>query len=552
MLYYIYIMNNIINNIDEHDKLLEYLKNKTTNEEQKKFTLDFYIIFFNNNDFVVNYNIIKNWLIYSEKFAFKRFFQSFLIENEDYNIYTIKNREEFVFTIDAFRKMLIKYDNELKLHDYLIKLEKYVNEYYILYNKKLYDIEKNKILGDLEQIIDNKKSVIYIYNIDMTNKSKKPILKIGITENIQERVKTYNTSHPNGLIVYQEDIYKNSLKIAEKWLHHLLTEAGYLVKSECFQLSIDEAILWTRLINNDLKLTKKNDKITKLSEIVSKELYVIDNVICDNKILHYDISVQTDGIVEEINDTEEEIKPIKIYKEPPSNIGNFNKFIEECCIIDKEKEISSIDIIGAYRLWSRNINKDIYLNLLDYLKEVFKPVRMQIQDKNNVINGFRGVYLKEREEFKLPTNPSKFDLYIYNNCVFTPSGKTLFEDIKNNYINWQYKVYEYKTTENDIIELKKYLNDMKLIIKSNIWTNSNNGVGYYGINLNINIAFNKSITSSTSKKVEKINILTNEIMNTWNTIAKAGADEKISPCKMSRLCKNKVVIDDAYYYRVSL
>ena len=39
-------------------------------------------------------------------------------------------------------------------------------------------------------------------------------------------------------------------------------------------------------------------------------------------------------------------------------------------------------------------------------------------------------------------------------------------------------------------------------------------------------------------------------MNTWNTIAKAGISENISPCKMSRLCKNKIVINDTYYYRI--
>jgi len=447
--------------------------------------------------------------------------------------------------------MLIKYDDELKLFTYLSDLEKNINDYYIIYKEKLYNIEKNKILEDIDKINDNKKSVIYIYNIDTTDKYKIPILKIGITENIQERIKTYTTSHPNGLIVYQEEIFKNSLKIAEKWLHHLLTEAGYLVKSECFKLSIEEAILWTKLINNDLKLTKKTDKITKLSEIISKELYIIDNVIVDNKILHYDMSIQTEAIIiEETNDDIEEIKPLKITKEPPINISNFNKFLEECCIIDKEKEISSIDIIGAYRIWTRNCNKETYLTLLDYLKDLFKPIRIQIQNKTNVVNGFRGICLKEKEEFKLPLTPSKYDLFIYNNCILSPSGKTLFEDLKNNYIEWQYNVFNCTITNTDINNFKEYLNNFEYILKSNIWTNNSNGVGYYGIDLKINKLYNKSITSSTAKKVEKINILTNEIMNTWNTIAKAGISENISPCKMSRLCKNKIVINDTYYYRI--
>ena len=72
--------------------------------------------------------------------------------------------------------MLIKYDDELKLFTYLSDLEKNINDYYIIYKEKLYNIEKNKILEDIDKINDNKKSVIYIYNIDTTDKYKIHIL----------------------------------------------------------------------------------------------------------------------------------------------------------------------------------------------------------------------------------------------------------------------------------------------------------------------------------------------------------------------------------------
>lgn len=377
-------------------------------------------------------------------------------------------------------------------------------------------------------------------------------VKIEISENIQERLKTYKTSHPNGMIVYQEEIHKNSLRLAEKWIHHLLTEAGYLIKSECFELTIQEAIVWVKLVCSLIKLTKANDKFNKASEILGKALYLIENVVADKKVLHYDVSVQTDAIIEEVNnDNNEEIQPLRIHKEPPTHIADFNKFIEECCIIDRDKQVSSVDIIGKYRLWSRSAEKDKYLALLDYLKEVFKPVRIRKQNEEHVVNGFGGVCLKEEEDFKLPIAPSKVDTFIYNHCIFSPSGKVLFADLKHAYIAWQKRLNkDIQITDTEISDLKEYLNNCERILKSNIWCPEGNGRGFYGLSLKSDIPYIKAITSSTAKNVEKINVVTNEVMNTWLTVAKAAQAEKINTARMSRLCKSKEIVDDAYYFRI--
>jgi hypothetical protein len=542
-------MNNIVSNSIEHDKLLNYLDNKNTNNEQKKFVKDFYMIFFNNSNYIVDSKIIQKWIIYHDKYNFKRFFQSFLKENVDYSSYkTHGKNEEYIFTLKAFTKMLIKYDSDLVLCSYLSDLERDINEYYLIYKDNLHNIEKNKLLEDHERLSDNKRSVIYIYNTDIRNKNKTPILKIGLTDNLQERVKTYTTSHPNGMVVYQEEIFKSSLKFAEKWLHHLLTECGYLVKSECFELPIDEAILWLKHVNSSLKLTKSVNRFNYLSEIVGKELYLIDNVISDKKVLHYDMSVQTDAIIEEV-ENEDEIKPFRIKKEPPKNIENFNNFIEQCCIIDKEAQVSSVDIIGKYRIWAKNASKEVYLDLLDYLKDIFKPIRLHVQDKEGVVNGYAGVKLVPEEPFKLPLSPSKYETFLFNNCVLSPSSKVLFADVKNEYKAWQKRVNDIDVSDNEIKGLKEFLNESKHLLKANVWCDSGNGSGYYGFSLKKDIPYIKSMRSATAKTVEKVDILSNEVVDSWSTIAKAAQVENIPSAKLSRMCKNKVVVNDNYYYR---
>jgi len=50
------------------------------------------------------------------------------------------------------------------------------------------------------------------------------------------------------------------------------------------------------------------------------------------------------------------------------------------------------------------------------------------------------------------------------------------------------------------------------------------------------------------KKVEKRMVETNELLGTWETIAKAAEAEKICAAKMSRSIKNRVTFNDDYYF----
>ena len=185
--------------------------------------------------------------------------------------------------------------------------------------------------------------------------------------------------------------------------------------------------------------------------------------------------------------------------------------------------------------------------MLKGVKDAFKPIRIQLQDKNNVVNGFRGIGVKKQDEFKLSISASKYDLFLFSNCNLSPSYKTLFSDIKDDYISWR------KNLENNINisdkELKDYLNDCNFLLKSNVWTDCGNGLGFYGLFLKKFVIHPRNITSSTAKRVEKIDVTTCEVITSWNTIAKAASFENIPTARMSRLCKSKEIINDLYYYR---
>jgi hypothetical protein len=142
------------------------------------------------------------------------------------------------------------------------------------------------------------------------------------------------------------------------------------------------------------------------------------------------------------------------------------------------------------------------------------------------------------------------ETFIFNSCAFVPSGKVLFSELYDEYIKWKTKnkiTSIVKNTEEK--ELKKYLNECNYVIQSVVWCTNGNGLGYYGISLNSSKEILRK-TSSTGKFVEKRNIVNNEIIDTYETIAKAAESEKIAPCKMSRLIKSKIIFNDDYYFAI--
>ena len=108
-----------------------------------------------------------------------------------------------------------------------------------------------------------------------------------------------------------------------------------------------------------------------------------------------------------------------------------------------------------------------------------------------------------------------------------------------------------ETTDNDIKEIKEYLNTSPYALKATVWTDEGNNEGYYGLSLKQN-EYKPKLISSTGKKVYKIDIKSRQVLNTWDTIAKAAEQEQISAAKMSRSVKNKVVFNEDYYYDINI
>jgi hypothetical protein len=273
-----------------------------------------------------------------------------------------------------------------------------------------------------------------------------------------------------------------------------------------------------------------------------KEEYIKSKINCN--FIKYDLSQKNFNIIHLINDIyifiknkNIELKENNLKKELPIDELSV-KFITESCIIGNQFQESFSNIEGQFRIWSKiKPNKEAFTSLKNYLDTKFKSCR--IQDKN----GYIGIKLKDIEYNKKFVE-NDVENFIFEKCIFSPTGKILYSVLLTEYQKWKESLNK-ELNQNDLKEIKKYLNSCEYVLRSTVWVENKSNEGYYGLILKSDE--NKKPTS-VSKKINKIEISTGKIIESWDSFANAAECENISTSKMSRSVKNKTVFNDNYYY----
>ena len=271
-------------------------------------------------------------------------------------------------------------------------------------------------------------------------------------------------------------------------------------------------------INNNKEgmIIERNIKINELNELLEKNQKIIETINNDNVSVYQNVLL-------------------------PENEMNkkFNDFVDSICIVRPDVEELSVNIEGRYRLWNQvKPTKEVFHALKNYLDIRFKPKRIQGN------HGYIGIKLKPIEYKKTKEN-SNVETFIFQVCKFSDCGKILNSVLLSEYQKWKTSV-EKELTDNDIKEIKNYLNESPYALKATVWTDKGINEGYYGLSLKQN-EYKPKLISSTGKKVYKREIQTDILLSMWDTISKAAESEGISAAKMSRYVKNKNIIEDYYY-----
>ena len=513
-----------------------------------------------------------------------------------------QNKQTIKLTIRCFKSLCLKAQTNKanEIHDYYMKMEETLHQ--------IIDTETSELRAQLEQtnaqlnqatitLTQEKKRAIektlmsqfpvnteciYFGTIDNTNADNEKLIKFGHTNNLATRVADHHKKYTNFILaaafrVHNKVEIENYIKDHPKIKRQLRTiEVAGKNKTEIIaydstNFTIERltkhivGIIQSRMYNveNFNRLLQRNQ------ELEAENAKLVSDLEQKNKTIH-DLTLANNELREKTAQQSQALQVVATENESPFTqhvllpdnelTQKFDEFVATCCIVRPDVEEESVNLEGRFRLWSHTKPaKETFHALKHYMDVKFKPKRI------DCIHGYQGIKLKTVEYKKViateAENPAQFSVetFIFQCCKFSDRGKILNSTLLKEYQQWKISVGQ-TPGETDLKNLKTYLNACPNALKATIWVETANE-GYYGLSLKENYyTLNQSAVlaqganpiigvqlSTTGKKVEKRLVGSNQVLKTWNTIAKASESEGFSTAKMSRSVKDKTVFKDYYY-----
>lgn len=565
-------------NVEELDsELLTLLKSNLSSDEQIMFVDNFamYLRYDMKTDFVIDLDNVFNWLGFSQKRAAKAALIRFLDEGTHYRILhqsmqnSIMNSssrsvgrpaEQILLTPNGFKHFCISAGTEKaqKVREYYIHMEEVMFQYM---RKSLFAARdelkatRNRLDTLLNTTDPECDGHLYSFHVDL--RREEAHRKIGVTECLKLRRRNHGQTNPRGGYDITRPVPLGfTVKRAERILEDYLKYNGYHIHGENYQISGADIRHWIIILTGLAHAAHKSSEIR--SRALAGVASIIDRLIFDAQassatdVLQVCAYTQTDEQffqTEEGNISHDEAGVSGVRDNSGMNSDyRFDEFVLEKCVQNSEFSVPTVAIAGAYRIWAQSASKDAYHAFLDYLSTLYKPTRIPCNDANHVVNGYKGIKLIEKPTKELPAVPSEVECFLHESCDFVPDGKVLLSQLNNEFKKWLERVRpEQPHSKDDLIRLRTELDKCSDVLESNIWTSHGNGLGYYGLHLRCNNSVIQRKSSSTSKAVVKKLVNSGQILNKWNTIAKAAECEDIAPAKLSRMIKGGTIIEGYIY-----
>jgi hypothetical protein len=512
------------------------------------------------------------------------------------------NKQTIKLTIRCFKLLCLKAQTKKagEIHEYYMKMEETLHQ--------ILDTETSELRAQLEQknaqleqatitLTQEKKRAIektlisqfpvnteciYFGTIDNANSDNEKLIKFGHTNNLATRVADHHKKYTNFILaaafrVHNKVEIENHIKDHPKIKRQLRTiEVAGKNKTEIIAYDntnftvarltkhIEDIIQsrmynvenFNRLLDRNRELEAENAKL--VTDLESKKKTIHELTLANNE-LKEKTAQQSQVIEVAAKDNASVYQNVLI---PDDELAQrFNEFVTKCCIVRPDVDEESVNIEGRFRLWSQTKPaKETFHALKNYMDIRFKQVRIRGS------HCYQGVKLNTIEYKKVVAteaeNPAQFSVetFIFQCCKFSDRGKILNSVLLKEYQQWKLSIGQ-SPTENDMKNLKTYLNACPNALKATVWSENTSNEGYYGVCLRESYyELKQSIIqeqganpiigvqlSTTGKKVEKRLVGTNQVLKTWNTIAKASESEGFSTAKMSRSVKDKTVFNDYYY-----
>jgi phage anti-repressor protein len=385
------IDNNPIIRLSENyqSNFLTKLKEKFTENEQRLFVSSFYCYLNYNSktDFVIDMGDIWKWLGFSRKEHCKVVLLKHFKQDIDYKIITKKvyeakaatevagaafptkdlggaglNKEKILMTINTFKKLCLKSNTKKadEIHDYFIKLEESLQEtineesselrFQLQHKEQLLIEQKEQTELEKEQLLEKtllnqfpvNTQCIYYGKIDNKDTVGGNLVKFGMSNNLQERVKVHKKTYTNFRLI-------NVFKVSNQIEIENCIKKHPILKQRIRNIMINEpqkqeTMNYRELIcidstrqNPDFSLEKLNDYI---NEIIDENQYNIENY---KKLIERNTNLE-----KELYKLKDEHKILHVQNEKlQTQLDKFTPNIEE----NKFKTHNKIETLGGYSLF---------------------------------------------------------------------------------------------------------------------------------------------------------------------------------------------------------
>lgn len=585
-------------------KLCNRVQKEFNDFEQKLFLTGFhiYLNYHSTKDFVVDIDGIWSFLGFSSKFAAIRLLTTNFELGEDYiddnqkiklhnNILKKKkkpvflgghNIKKYYLNCYSFKRFCIKARTEKAsmIHDYYVKLQNIIYEALEEETSELrahLTTEEEKRKKRIEEVLIEHFPVntecIYFGTISDTNEEGESLVKFGHTNDLKTRVQCHHND-------YESFYLTNAFRVENKVEIENLIKSHPKIKSQLRKIQVKgrnkiEIIAYdedftietlaktikdiideqTYNIENFKKILKRNQLLEQEISIIKDEKSYLKNNIQE---ITKELEVKGDTIMiqqQEINELKEKNKELNHIIETnltlhENNFDNellpnnemtemFNKFIDEQCIVRTDVDERSVHLEGRFRIWKQEKpKKEVLKEFKHYLGVRFKAT------KKDGHHGFHGVKLREMK-YELPPEKNNITIFISHACTFSDTARVLNSTLLTEYQKWKTEL-NIPVSNNDMKELKAFLDSSKHTLKAVVHTQVGTNEGYYGIDLKTQ-GYTPNYKSTTGKKVYKREVGTNFLIKEWNSIADAATHEGIHKTAMSRITRTETPKGDYYY-----
>jgi phage anti-repressor protein len=572
--------------IQYRSKLINKIKHFFTSDEQQLFVASFYCYLnCPTSEFVIDLDNIWEWLGYKQKNNAKVIIEKHFELDVDYKKAPLflqkpfegnggNNKEQYLLTTKTFKKLCMRANTKKSndIHEYYIKLEEILIECVDeegmelrqqLHNQKNILDETEKEGVELRQQLDNQKNIIdetekalkferkkqqifnrkrfydaemgdtvYLYKNDA--KDSGTLIKLGKTGNTRERETEYNAYNKNGEMVYCKRCHDCDLM--ERVCHHMLDKYRVKRDSEWFNVSIEVAMQVVDIAYMILDGLIPYVELLDSCEISEKVALCLEQLKSKSdepeKIPIIEDKYENPYV--EINDiiAQKRAEPIEVpeltYKSPL----DFNKFIQEMCEEDPSFVCLKVDIYGAHKLWCRCSEKGTKDTMYKYFADKYDSGKKFYSEFNATLAVFKGIRPKPFTfSPKQIDAPSDIETFIMERCKVGYTYRTSYKSILDEFTDWKMQTMsEFSMDVTTKSNIYNYVNETffptcvylkcAAVVESKL---SNNAHGVWGLTLsNDNTNAGIKISHNLKKKVVQIDVITKEILDTWESVSSAG------------------------------